>query len=69
MNHAFVIVFILAGIYFIVKGVLLIFKLDPNGHDYEQQRKKSYGYIGGGILFIIMGLIRFYTRIVLWGWT
>lgn len=69
MTHPFLIAFALAGIFFIIKGIRLRLRLDRHSDDYESQRKKSYGYIWGGILFILIELVRFYTRIALWGWS
>lgn len=42
-------------------------KLNPNADDFEHLRNKAYKYICGGILFIVIGIIKFYSRIVLWG--
>lgn len=69
MIYAFTILFAAGGIYFIIKGIRLRLKLDRRNEDYDNMRKKSYGLICGGLLLIIIGLIKFYTRLVLWGWT
>lgn len=67
MTHLFLIAFSFAGIYYIIKGIRLRVKLDPNADDFEHLRNKAYKYICGGILFIVIAIIKFYSWIVLWG--
>ena len=68
MIYAFLIFFASIGLYYIVKGIRLRINLDPNCDDYINQRKKSTEYIIGGILLILIGGFKFYTRYFLWGW-
>lgn len=68
MLYFFLIGFVVLGLYCIVKGVRLRMRLDPAADDYEEQKKKSTGCIVGGIILIIIGVWKFYTRTVLWGW-
>lgn len=68
MLYFFLIAFIVLGLYCIVKGVRLRMRLDRGADDYDEQKKKSAGYIVGGLLIIVIGVWKFYTRAVLWGW-
>ncbi len=43
-------------------------RLDRGADDYDEQKKKSAGYIVGGLLIIVIGVWKFYTRTALWGW-
>ena len=69
MTYAFLIAFASLGLYFVWAGIWLRIRLTPDSEDYKEIKKKSTGYICGGLLFIIIALCKFYTRIVLWGWT
>ena len=65
MIYVFVGLFFLLGIYFIVKGISLLVKLDPNDEDYKVKRKQSFRYILGGFIAILMGIARY----LFWIWT
>lgn len=68
MLYFFLIAFSVLGLYCIVKGIRLRMRIDPDADDCKEQKKKSTGYIVGGLLIIVVGVWKFYTRTVLWGW-
>lgn len=68
MVYLFTVAFVALGVYCIIKGIRLRIHLDPNSDDYKEMRKKSVGIICGGVLLILIGLWKAYTRIVLWEW-
>lgn len=64
MIYVFVGLFFLLGIYFIVKGISLLVKIDPNDEDYKIKRKQSFRYIIGGFIAVLMGIARY----LFWIW-
>ena len=64
MIYVFVGLFFLLGIYFIVKGISLLVKIDPNDEDYKVKRKQYFRYIIGGLIAVLMGIARY----LFWIW-
>ena len=64
MIYVFVGLFFLLGIYFIVKGISLLVKIDPNDEDYKVKRKQSFRYIFGVFIAVLMGIARY----LFWNW-
>lgn len=64
----FLIFFVSIGLYCVVKGIRLKLRHNPDIDDYNEAGKKAWGYIIGGLLLIAIGIWKYYTRAVLWGW-
>lgn len=62
--YFFIGVFAALGLYCMVYGAIKLCRLDRKSADYAESRRKELKNIAGGVLFIIIGVIIYFVRII-----
>ena len=62
--YFFIGVFVALGLYCMIYGAVKLHRLDRKSADYAESRRKELKNIAGGVLYIIIGGVIYFIRIL-----